>query len=114
MQKYHAADALEVKLDNGRLVISVGIGIMAHAIQAAEQSSPWPEDWYIESPRGFAADIVRELLREEEDGTTPVHRMLDKAAESALEAGSLSCEEGSVELGIKIASELIEKARKER
>ena len=32
--------------------------------------------------------MLRELQREEEDGTTPVHRLLDRVGVAALEQGS--------------------------
>ena len=40
---------------------------------------------------GFAKDVFRELDREEEDGTTAVHRLLDKAISAAVDNGSVHC-----------------------
>ena len=36
----------------------------------------------------FAKEVVRELNREEEDGTTPVHLLFDAAFENAVEQGA--------------------------
>jgi hypothetical protein len=97
------ANQLEVKLINGELRISIGIALLAHAIQAAE-STQWPEDWYIRDIPTFASEMARELRREEEDGTTPVHRMLDAVALAALEGGAGGIEEGDVQNGLKLAA----------
>ena len=40
---------------------------------------------------GFAKDVLLELEREEEDGTTAVHRLLDKAINAAIDNGSVHC-----------------------
>ena len=40
----------------------------------------------------FARDVVRELNREAEDGTTPIHELLDRALAEAVDQGSLGCE----------------------
>jgi hypothetical protein len=94
-------EQLAVKVEGGKLQISIGIALLAHAVQAQEQ---WPEDWYIDDVRDFAREMARGLQREEEDGTTPVHRMLDAVAEAVLENGGDGLEEGSVERGLAIAS----------
>ena len=41
----------------------------------------------------FAEDLLTELLREDEEGTTMVHLMLDKAILAAVEAGAEGVEE---------------------
>lgn len=41
----------------------------------------------------FAADLTRELNREEEDGSTPIHRMFDKCIEEAINQGAFGIEE---------------------
>lgn len=103
----HAGEQLEVKIVNGALQITIGIGILCHAVQAGE-STGWPDDWHIEDIPTFASEIVRELRHEEEDGTTPVHRMLDAAANSALEDGAGGIDEGDVEIGIALAKDFID------
>lgn len=81
--------ALKVEIVDGELVISIGISTLCFAIDHS------PEMWNEEEdkPRitdeaGFAHDILEQLTREEEDGTTPVHRMFDAAAARAIEYGS--------------------------
>lgn len=94
---------LTVEIVDDRLVISIGVGLLAFAVQAASDVSGWPEDWYITDPAAFAKEIARTLEREEEDGTTPVHKMLDAAALETLEQGADAVEEGDPEKGLKIA-----------
>ncbi|WP_230770577.1 hypothetical protein [Sphingomonas sp. Leaf4] len=88
---------LKVELVDGRLVISIGIDALMTAVKGSPSWEQQIEDdrgWSIEQPDGFAADVVAELEREEEDGTTPVHRMLDEAFEQAIDQGSLHIDLG--------------------
>lgn len=95
-------DHLKVEIVDDRLVISIGVGLVAFAVQTPD-ATDWPNDFYISDPAVFAKELVRALEDEEEDGTTPVHRMLDAAALATLENGGLGIEEGPVEKGVKIA-----------
>ncbi len=75
---------LEAKIIGEQLVISIGISTLAYAIQNGT------DDWVgkITSEAGFAQDVIDELLNEEEDGTTLVHKMFDEAAREAADQGS--------------------------
>lgn len=99
--------ALRVEVVGGRLVISIGIGALAFAVQYADNQ--WPEDIYITDPHEFARDVARQLKTEGEDGTTPVHVMLDKAAVEASAQGSEGADYGNVGRGIEIARALMKK-----
>lgn len=101
---------LRVELIDGRLVISIGVGLLAFAVQATGASG-WPHGFYINDPEIFAAGIVTALKQEAEDGTTPVHRILDAAAVEALEMGEEGAEEGDVEQGIQIAQSYMDNNR---
>jgi len=94
---------LKVEIVDDRLVISIGVGLLAFAVQAASDVSGWSDEFYIYDPAKFADEVARQLQSEEEDGTTPVHRLLDAAALEALEQGADGIEEGSPEKGLKIA-----------
>ena len=95
MESSPQTQQLTVKLEGGKLVISVGIGVLCNAIA-------WPGDLWervsITDPDQFAKELVRYLEEESEDGTTRVHRALDSAALEALEQGA----EG-IELGPQLA-----------
>jgi hypothetical protein len=99
-----AAKALTVKIKDGELRISIGIGLRAHAVQ---MQGSWPEEFEITDIRDFAKSMRYQLIREEEDGTMPVHRMFDKAALGVLEQGDPGVDEGSAENGLKTAKAFI-------
>lgn len=44
-------------------------------------------------PAAFAKELARELNDEDDDGTTRIHRMLDKAIEGAIDQGAEGIEE---------------------
>ena len=73
---------LEIEIRDGRLVISIGIDLLCSAIQSEIQ------DFRIVSNDEFVKEVINELEAEEEDGTTLVHKMLDTAANQAIENGS--------------------------
>lgn len=85
---------LEVKVDRGVLTISIGLDLLKHALEYAPQlefhndESESFEHPKITSIDDFAEEMVSVLSDEDEDGTTPVHRLLDKAALDALEQGA--------------------------
>ena len=78
---------LTVEIVDGVLNISLGIDILCLATKSEIY------DFKIVDNNGFSNDIINELLSEEEDGTTLVHRMLDEAANNAIENGSEYIEE---------------------
>jgi hypothetical protein len=87
---------LEVAVVEGRLVISVGVETLAWAWD--KRDSDDEIDATVCAPDEFARDVKYALLKEEEDGSNPVHRLLDAAMQYAVEQGSLgvSCPEDDV------------------
>ena len=86
----------EAKIIGGKLVISLRIGTLAHAARnsdhffnCAESGTPLK----ITDETVFAASVARALNREEEDGSTPITRMLDEATEWVSEQGEEGIEE---------------------
>lgn len=84
---------LKVRIEKGQLVLSIGIETLAFATMNG--TSGYFDGLKITNPRGFARDVVAELEREQEDGTTPVHAMIDAAAEAAAEQGSVHVADAS-------------------
>lgn len=83
---------LTVEITNGELTIRIGVDSLAWA---AEHSDEYFDGCkcvlqVLDNDR-FAKDVLRELDREEEDGTTPVHMLLDKAIDAAVNQGSEHC-----------------------
>lgn len=88
----------EARVVDGKLVISLRIGTLAnaarnsdHFFNCAESGTPIK----ITDETVFAASVARALNSEEEDGSTPITRMLDEATEWVSEQG----EEGIEEVG---------------
>jgi hypothetical protein len=82
---------LIVEVKDEKLVISIGKNILGFACTVGNPS--WPENFKITDIDEFIKEVKNELEREEEDGTTLIHRMLDKAACEVLEQGGLGVEE---------------------
>lgn len=79
---------LKVEIENGRLEITIGVDLLCFAVEHGPGM-----DWLtITDNDVFANEIMSALLIEEEDGSTPVHRMLDAAANEACEKGAAGCE----------------------
>jgi hypothetical protein len=90
MKPIEESSPLTVRIEGEDLVIRIGIPLLAHALQGAPN---WDQSFLITDWESFTKDMIRELEDEEEDGTTPVHRMLDAAALGAIEGGSEHVEE---------------------
>ena len=85
---------LEVKIENEELVIRVGISTLCKAVRQCPSISDAVMEAdcdesvvEITDETVFAQAICDALEDEEEDGSTPVHRLLDAAADSAIEQG---------------------------
>lgn len=101
----NADELLKVEVVDGRLVISIGVDALAFACDHCEFNNPFveAEDEHDESdfkqlykvvdPEVFAQEVVRALKREKEDGTTPVHELLDHAFADAIDDGAEGIEE---------------------
>lgn len=86
------SDQIRICAQDGDLVIRIPIGTMIYAFENDQSNEGWDGNQHV-PPKvmnrdGFVADVLRQLGREEEDGTTPVHRMMDKAMLDAVEDGS--------------------------
>ena len=79
---------LTVALDNDAIVIRLPLAGIPAAAEGSWAAQGMDLRLKITDVALFAAAVVQELEREEEDGTTPVHRLFDKAFEEAAEQGS--------------------------
>ena len=82
---------LTVEIVDGVLRISIGVNCLKHAAEHHDSFYlPWTDKWsiVINDPDKFAEEVCGQLEDEQEDGTTPVHRMLDAAIERAVEYGA--------------------------
>lgn len=95
----HYGDLLHVSVEDGRLVISIGVQTLAHAVRYADWANPYDEDlndyirtFAITDVTMFAKDALRAMLDEREDGSSPLSDFLDKMTEAAVDDGSEACE----------------------
>jgi hypothetical protein len=87
----------EAKIIDGKLVISLSIETLAHAARNSEFFLNCVENGVnltITDEATFAKSVALGLNREEEDGSTPITRMLDKAFNWVFEQGEEGIEEG--------------------
>jgi hypothetical protein len=88
---------LTVQIEEEELVLRIGVDTLAWA---CEHCPKLEDDWFdptykVTDPAGFARDVLRELEREEEDGTTAVHVLLDAVIVEAIDRGSCAVEESA-------------------
>lgn len=69
------------------IVISIPISALKYAAEMAFGKYPSLSEYRVTDAKAFAEALCGELNTEEENGDTPVHRMLDAACLSALDSG---------------------------
>jgi hypothetical protein len=91
---------LEVEIKNYELVIHIGLESLAYAADQSDLFNPYdPEknnfvrQFQVSDAEEWAKDINRELTREEEDGSSMLTNLFDKAFEKALDQASLGVKE---------------------
>lgn len=91
---------LKVSVRDGELVIRIGATVLAKAFECAEFNNPFDDKTddfkklgQVVFPVMFAREVRDALRHEEEDGSTFVTDMLDKAMSYAFEQGAVSIEE---------------------
>lgn len=93
-----ASKGLEVGLVGDRLVISIPIDTLVFAAEHAFETAYGEEHGLkVTDSKIFAEDVLRALQYEKEDGTTPVHELLDAALISAVDDGSEGVEENEAD-----------------
>ena len=96
----HYSAPLKVRIERGALVVRIGIETLAHAVTYSDWANPYEEatgDYIrnfaiVDAPQ-FASDVIHEMLREREDGSTPLSDFVDRMSEKAIEDGSLGLHE---------------------
>lgn len=85
---------LIAKIEGQQLVIRIGIDVLAFSAEHCEhlyddvKHPTGPPYCKVINKEELAIDVIRELEREQEDGTTPLHLLLDQAVIDAMEDGS--------------------------
>lgn len=84
------ADAV---IENGSIVIRVAVDALPAIVEGGWAAGAYDTRFKVTDIFEFAADLVRELNRESEDGTTRIHVMFDKAILEAVDQGAFGIEE---------------------
>ena len=80
-------------IKDGKIVIEFPIGSLPQVLEGAWASGALSSRWRITDEQAFAKDLVIEMNRESENGTTLVHKMCDAAINELLEGGVEGIEE---------------------
>jgi hypothetical protein len=82
------SDGGRAVIEGGCIVIRIEISALPLIVPGAWGPVPGDDCFKVTDAEAFARDLVAELNREEEDGTTPVHRMFDAVIQGAIENGA--------------------------
>jgi hypothetical protein len=106
VSQLHYGRPLEARIERDALVIRIGVQTLAHAVSYADWANPFDEeaDDYIRTfaivdAREFAKDVIHAMLREREDGSTPLSDFLDRMSLAAVEDGSLGTDDARIKHG---------------
>lgn len=101
MAGHYYGDSLKCEVEDGRLVISIGIQTLAHAVAYAPWANKFDKDrgdyhrdFAIADELEFAKDVARAITADREDGSSLLTDLLDSAAEAAINDGSLGVADG--------------------
>lgn len=83
----------EAFIEDGAIVIRLPLDTFPEVVEACWASMGIPTRLKITDAAKFAKEVCRELNEEQEDGTTPVHLLFDRAIERAFEQGAEGVEE---------------------
>ena len=81
---------LQVKIENGQLVIRIGVKRLAECSTSDDLGALRGRK--ITDPKEFCEDVIREMMIEDEVGTTPLIRFFGEMEIAAFESGSLAVE----------------------
>ena len=80
-------------IEDGCIVIRVSLDSLPQVIEGAWACGKLNPRFKITNIEEFSKDLLQELNREEEDGTTRVHMLFDGAIDEAINQGAFGIEE---------------------
>lgn len=80
-------------IERRSIVIRVPLATLPMVVEGAWAAGGFDLRFRITNVEEFAADLVRALNSESEDGTTPIHTMFDKCILDAIGQGAFGIEE---------------------
>jgi len=110
MDKHLAGQPLTIGVEGEELVIRIGVDTLAFAFETGEENQPFDREandfrrsWKVVDPYKFAKGVGNALCNEEEDGSTPLTKILDEAYIAAVES-----DEGVDQDGRIVTREMLE------
>lgn len=85
-----AESPLKVAIESGQLVIRIGVKRLAECSTGDDLGALHGRT--ITDPEEFCEDVIREMMIEDEQGTTPLIQFLGEMELAAFESGSLAVE----------------------
>lgn len=92
-RKQYLKNGARAVIENNCIVIRLPLSSLQTAIDGAWALNTLSPRYKITNQTEFAKDLVAALNDEDEQGTTPIHRMADAAINSAVEQGAFGIEE---------------------
>lgn len=80
-------------MERGRIVIRVDIEALPLIVEGAWAAGGIGTRYKVTNTKEFASDLLNALNEENEDGTTRIHEMFDRAILEAIEQGAFGIEE---------------------
>ena len=94
---------LTIGVEGDQLVIRIGVDTLAFCFEIGEDNQPFDEkandfrrSWRVTDKHKFAKGVANGLRNEEEDGSTPVTKILDAACIDAIESDMGVDEDGRI------------------
>ena len=86
-------NASEAVIEDGIISIKVPVSFLHQIVEGAWAAGGMDTRYRITDAAEFAKELTYALNREEEDGTTPIHRLFDQGILDALDNGAQGIEE---------------------
>lgn len=90
-------DSATAIIEDGAIVIRVQISALQSIMDGGFACEAYDKRYRVTDPEGFAKEIARELNNEDEEGSTPVHKLFDDAINEALNQGAQHADEHPVQ-----------------
>lgn len=86
-------DSARAIIEDGCIVIRLPLANISAALEGARASGHQDGRYIVTDAAVYAKEVVLELNKESEDGTTPIHLLFDKCMYEAIDQGAQGVEE---------------------
>lgn len=86
-------DSATAIIEDGAIVIRVQISALQMIMDGGFACNAYDKRYRVTDPEGFAKEIAGALNDEDEEGSTPVHKLFDAAINEALNQGAQHADE---------------------